>query len=56
MNIARLNFSHGSYKYHAESIANIRAASDATGIPVAIMLDTKVAPPWMRAVGRCHTD
>ncbi|CEO94910.1 Pyruvate kinase [Plasmodiophora brassicae] len=41
MNIARLNFSHGSYKYHAESIANIRAASDATGIPVAIMLDTK---------------
>ncbi|XP_071444639.1 pyruvate kinase-like isoform X1 [Hetaerina americana] len=47
MNIARLNFSHGSHEYHAETIKNIREAvasvSQKLGIqyPLAIALDTK---------------
>lgn len=47
MNIARLNFSHGSYEYHGETIANIRTAvknySSKLGLehPLAIALDTK---------------
>jgi pyruvate kinase len=41
MTVARLNFSHGSYEYHASVIQNVRAASKATGHTCAIMLDTK---------------
>ncbi len=47
MNVARLNFSHGSYEYHGETIANVRTAvqnySKKLGIihPLAIALDTK---------------
>lgn len=41
MNIARLNFSHGSHEEHAQRIKNIREASRITGRSVAIMLDTK---------------
>lgn len=47
MNIARLNFSHGSYEYHAETIANVRTAvknySAKLGYehPLAVALDTK---------------
>lgn len=41
MNVARLNFSHGSHEEHLERINNIRQASKETNIPVAIMLDTK---------------
>ncbi len=39
MNIARLNFSHGTFDQHAEVIARIRVASKATGRRVAIMGD-----------------
>lgn len=47
MNVARLNFSHGSYEYHGETIANVRIAaknySTKLGLdhPLAIALDTK---------------
>ena len=37
MNVARLNFSHGTYEYFAQTIKNIRAVSD----EITIMLDTK---------------
>ena len=39
LNIARLNFSHGDFTGHAERIARIRAAEQATGLRVAIMAD-----------------
>ncbi|KAM0006299.1 Pyruvate kinase, cytosolic isozyme [Helianthus debilis subsp. tardiflorus] len=41
MNVARFNFSHGSYEYHQETLDNLRTAMDNTGILCAVMLDTK---------------
>uniref|UniRef100_A0A6M2DMY8 Pyruvate kinase n=1 Tax=Xenopsylla cheopis TaxID=163159 RepID=A0A6M2DMY8_XENCH len=47
MNIARLNFSHGTHEYHAQTIANLRQAvatySEKLGMtyPLAIALDNK---------------
>ena len=39
MNVARLNFSHGDFASHAETIQRIRAASKKTGKMVAILAD-----------------
>ena len=41
MNVARLNFSHGSHEEHAGRIAAIRDAAEKIGKPVGILLDTK---------------
>lgn len=39
MNVARLNFSHGSYEHMKKIVDNLRAASQKTGIPVALLQD-----------------
>ena len=39
MNIARLNFSHGDFEGHADTIRKIRAAAEAVGKQVAVMGD-----------------
>ena len=39
MNVARINFSHGTHEQHAESIATIRSVSEKLGISVGILQD-----------------
>jgi pyruvate kinase len=39
MDVARLNFSHGSYEWHAERLATVRALSEARDRPIAILQD-----------------
>lgn len=46
MNVARLNFSHGEFAWHKDVIQRLRAASRASGKPVAIMAD--LSGPKMR--------
>ena len=41
MNVARLNFSHGSYPEHEQKIKLIKQVRQKLGLPLAIMLDTK---------------
>ena len=41
MNVARLNFSHGTHAEHLKTIENLKKAREMRKIPLAIMLDTK---------------
>lgn len=41
MNVARLNFSHGTHEEHRKRIETIRQASDELGTHLAILLDTR---------------
>ncbi len=41
MNVARLNFSHGTHAEHAQKIALIKKVREKLNLPIAIMLDTK---------------
>ncbi|MFA6475026.1 MAG: pyruvate kinase [Patescibacteria group bacterium] len=53
MDVARLNFSHGTYDSHKVLIANIRAAAKQVGKTIAIMQDLQ--GPRIR-VGEVHRD
>lgn len=41
MNVARLNFSHGTHSAHKKTIEMFRRVRDRLGLPAAILLDTK---------------
>ena len=41
LNVARLNFSHGSHEEHQKKIDMIKAVREELNLPIAIMLDTK---------------
>ena len=41
MNVARLNFSHGTHEDHKKSIELIKRVRQKLGLPIAILLDTK---------------
>ena len=41
MNVARLNFSHGTHEYHKDTLERIKRVRRREGMPVAILLDTK---------------
>ncbi len=41
MNVARLNFSHGTHEQHKEKIELIKRVREKLNMPIAIMLDTK---------------
>ncbi len=41
LNVARLNFSHGTHEEHAKTIETFRRVRDRLGVSAAVMLDTK---------------
>ncbi len=41
MNVARLNFSHGTHEEHQKKVDMIKAIREELNLPIAIMLDTK---------------
>ena len=41
MNVARVNFSHGTHKDHKETIETFRSVRDELGVPAAVLLDTR---------------
>ena len=53
VDVVRLNFSHGDYKDHKQTILNVRKISDELGLPVSILLDLQV--PKIR-VGKLNKD
>ena len=53
MDVARLNFSHGTHEQHAETAADVRAAAGRAGRPVAILQD--LPGPKLR-IGKLEND
>ena len=58
MNVARLNFSHGSHAEHLEKLELIKSVREELGLPIAIMLDTKGPEYRIKtfAGGKVHID
>lgn len=54
MNVARLNFSHGTHDEHKKKIDSIKKLRKELGLPVAIMLDTK-GPEYRIGVFKDHS-
>lgn len=58
MNVARLNFSHGSHEEHKKRIDMLKSIRERLGVPLAIMLDTK-GPEYrigLFADGKCNIE
>lgn len=53
MNVARINFSHGTYEEHKVIIDNFKKAREELGLPIPLMLDTN--GPEIR-IGRFEND
>ena len=53
MNVARLNFSHGTHEEHLKKIELIKKVREQLSMPVAIMLDTK-GPEYRIGVFKDH--
>ena len=53
MNVARLNFSHGTHEEHKAKIERIKAVRERLNLPIAIMLDTK-GPEYRIGVFKDH--
>jgi len=53
MNVARLNFSHGTYEEHKRNIGFLKKAREKVGRPLALMLDTQ--GPELR-IGKVRED
>ncbi len=53
MNVARLNFSHGTHEEHKKKIETIKKVRCELGMPIAIMLDTK-GPEYRIGVFKNH--
>lgn len=41
MNVARLNFSHGTHAYHKETMDRLKRVRQEENVPLAILLDTR---------------
>lgn len=56
MNVARLNFSHGTHKEHKEKIDVVKKVREKLNLPIAIMLDTKGPEYRIKTFANHHVD
>ena len=54
MNVARLNFSHGSYEDHGRTVKLLRSLSKELDLPLTILQDLQ--GPKLRCLGRASVD